>query len=329
MLGSRSVSVAVVVVSVALVAAPGRAAADDNDLVLSRLGVPVMSGGVPVDVVGNNEEFRSMVSELGVVLAPRLLSPADTLGFGGFQFSADVGYTGISNDESFWRVLEGSENAGTGTGVHGASLMQTVGLFVRKGMWFPLPSFEVGAGVVHVSDSQLWTAQGYAKFALHEGYQDLPLPSVAVRGAASRMMGSQDLDLTVASIDVSISKHLGVAGTMRLEPYGGWNALIIVPRSEVLDKTPNVADDPAMNFVLRDQANIVRHRFFGGVKTQYYVFELTLEASFALAGSSVDDRGGTDMACSAVTDPSQLSRCDATDQSSVQETFVISAGLDF
>ncbi len=306
------------------------ARADPDDLVMQRLGTAITdSQGMPVDVVGDNQQFRSMVSELGVVLAPRLLAPADTLGFGGFQFSVNVGYTGISNDEPYWRVLEGSKNPSSPTGVHGASLMQTTGIFMRKGMWFPLPSFEVGAGVVHLSDSHLWAAQGYAKFALQEGYHDLPLPSVAARGAASRVMGSQDLDLTIASFDLSASKHLGIAGTMAIEPYLGWNLLIIIPRSEVVDKTPQTFGDPAMNFVFKDQADITRNKIFGGVKLQYYVFAFTMEASVALKGSSVDDRSGTDMACSDVTDPSMLARCDATDQAGAQETFVISAALDF
>jgi hypothetical protein len=321
---------ALLAVAVCLVGGARSAAAEDNDLVMQRLGTAIDDGaGTVIDVVGDNQQYRSMVSELGVVLAPRLLSPADTIGFGGFHFSADFGFTGISNDEPYWRVLESSDDPVGGTGVHGSSLMQTVGVFMRKGMWFPLPSFEVGAGVVHLMDSSLWAAQGYAKFALHEGYHDLPIPSVAVRGAGSRMMGSQDIDLTVASFDVSVSKLLGLAGTMRLEPYGGWNLLVIVPRSEVLDKTPQTDGDIAANFVFKDQQNIFRHRLFGGMKLQYYVFSITLEAAFALAGSSVDDRSGTDVPCSMVTDPSSLGSCDAEDMSKVQESFNLSMGLDF
>src|SRR5690606_17847 len=59
--------------------------AGPNDLVLSRLGT-VVGTGDNQHVVGDNQAYRSVMSELGVVMAPRLLSPADTLGFGGFQF---------------------------------------------------------------------------------------------------------------------------------------------------------------------------------------------------------------------------------------------------
>lgn len=314
--------------------AAGPAGAEDNDLVLSRLGLAEQDmAGDPVDVVGQNQDFRSMASELGVVLAPRLLTPSDTIGFGGFQFAVDFGVTSITNDAFYWRALEGSNQPNNPDAVHGEGLLSTVGFFARKGIWLPTPSFEVGAGAVRLLDSSIWAAQGYAKLGLHEGYHDLPLPSVAARGGVSRMMGSSDLDLTVASFDVSLSKHFGVANAIGLDPYAGWNLLIIVPRSEVIDKTPHidslvVPGDNSMNFVFRDQDDITRHKLFFGLKTQYHVFQLTLEASFALAGSSVDDRSGTDDTC-AMVDPLSADRCDAEDQSELQESYVVSLGMDF
>jgi hypothetical protein len=37
-----------------------------------------------------------------------------------------------------------------GGGSHGGSIMPTVGVFARKGMWFPIPSFESGGGMVQM-----------------------------------------------------------------------------------------------------------------------------------------------------------------------------------
>jgi hypothetical protein len=284
--------------------------------------------------IGQNLEFRELCSQLGVVLAPHLLTPSDSIGFGGFQFAVDTSYTSIDSSAAYWRVLESSMNPGATTDgtSHGATTMQTVGLFARKGMWFPIPSIEVGAGAVHLTNSRLWTGQLYAKFSLHEGYHDLPLPSLAVRGAVSRMMDQRELDLTVASIDVSISKHVGIGGTWRFDPFVGWNRLIIVPRGEVLDPTQNV--DPLVpgnegasfnNFVFRDQSNIIRDRIFVGTKLQYYVFQLTLEATFALAGSSQDNRG----AATACLPNSMTADCNATDIAKGQTTYSLSAGFDF
>ena len=308
-----------------------RAQAGENDIVLARLGaIKTDNTGATSTVVGQNLEFRALVSELGVVLAPRLLTPSDTLGFGGFQFTADVGYTTISNKQSYWRVLEPATG---GDAASHSGLMPTVGVFARKGMWFPIPSIEVGAGVVHLMDSQMFAAQGYAKLGVHEGYHDLPLPSLAVRGAVSRLMGQRELDLTIASFDVSVSKHVGVGGTWSIDPFAGWNLMWMIPRSQVIDATPNIdplkmgnTDDSKLNFVFKDQVDILRQRLFVGTKLQYYVFQMTLEADFSLPGHSVDDRAGTDMKC---TIDSPTTSCDSADTSKLQKTFLASIGFDF
>ena len=307
------------------VSAPRDARAEKNDLVLARLGERVGDR-----VVGSNVDFRSMSSQLGVALAPHLLEPADTLGFGGFEFIADLSYTSIDSDASYWRALESSP--GDDAASHGSSTLSTAGLFVRKGIWLPLPSFEVGAGAVHLGDSKIWAAQGYAKFAIHEGYHDLPLPSLAIRGAGSRMMGSEELDLTVGSLDVTASKDFGIAGALTVSPYGGWNWLFIVARSEVIDKTPHIdvrsnPEDARMNFIFVDQDTILRNRMFVGGKLKYSVVTFHLEGALALAGSSTDERGGTDLDCGDLDAPT--SACDATDEAGAQTTLTLGLGLDF
>ena len=313
---------------------PRPAAAEDNDLVMGRLTHRVEDADGNLTIVPQNAELRALASQLGVVLAPHLLTPADTIGFGGFQLTADFATTSIDPRASYWRARQGSPDPGGAGGMaHGPDALTTVGLFVRKGLWFPVPSFEVGAGGVHLTDSRIWTAQLYAKFALLEGYHQLPLPSLAVRGGVSRMMNQRELDLTVASLDVTVSKHFGIGGTWRFDPYAGWNLLMIVPRSEVIDPTPHVdprdpaaAMDSELNFVFRDQANIYRNRFVFGAKFQYYIIQLTLEASFALAGKSLDDRPGTDEPC---MPQSLTTACDARDSAAAQRTLSMSLGVDF
>ena len=314
---------------------PRPAAADQNDLVMSRLATRITDDtGRVLAVVGENLEFRALASQLGVVLAPHLLSPADTLGFGGFQFDVDASQTSIDSIQPYWRVLAGTRDpSGTNHLAHGAGVLRTVGVFAHKGLWFPIPSFEIGAGAVHLVDSKTWAAQLHGKIALHEGYHDLPIPSVAIRGGVSRMMNQRELDLTIASFDVTVSKHLGIGGTWRLDPFVGWDVLVIVPRSQVIDATPDIDPltpgnqmDTANNFVFKDQANITRQRFLLGAKLQYSIVQLTLEGQLALAGSSVDNRAGTTAACQ----PGSLTTsCDARDTAASQTTVSLSAGFDF
>jgi hypothetical protein len=307
---------------VGLVALVSHASADSNDLVLSRLGVPHLDAmGNVTSFSGSSLEFRELSSQLGVVLAPHLLTPADTIGFSGFQFSVDYATTTIDQKAAYWQALEGPP----------PGIMRTVGFFVRKGMWFPVPSIEAGAGAVHLVDSHMWTGQLYTKLSLHEGYHDLPLPSLAVRGAVARMMTQSQLDLTVASLDVAVSKHVGIGGTWRFDPFLGWDLLMIVPRSEVVDGTPQIdplayKPDSNNNFVFRDQSTIYRNRVFLGAKLQYYVFQLTLEAQLALRGTSVDDRQGTSAMCTAM---SPITNCDSKDAAKQQRTLSMSAGFDF
>jgi len=305
--------------------APRGARADINDLVLARLSNQVDNGAAGITFVPQNADFRALASQLGVVLAPHLLTPADTLGYAGFQLTVDYATTTIDPGGVYWRARQGSATPGA---------LTTVGIFARKGMWFPAPALEFGVGAVHLVDSHVWTGQLYAKFALVEGYHQLPIPSVAFRGAVSRMMTQQELDLTTISLDLMISKHIGVAGTWRLDPFAGFNTLLIVPRSEVIDPTPQIdplqmgnENDALLNFVFKDQDDIIRNRVVVGAKLQYYVVQLTLEADFALAGSSVDDRPGTTDPCMLMT--SDTTNCDAKDSAKGQRTLSLSAGFDF
>src|SRR5437867_2714332 len=126
----------------ALLLCPAAARADDNDLVLSRLGQVNSSG---TGVVPDNQAYRSLVSELGIVIAPPFNSPADTLGYSGFNFSFDLGFTQINHNASYWCATEQSTGCGAGQ-EKSTGLIPTVSVFVKKGMWFPVPSFEVGAG---------------------------------------------------------------------------------------------------------------------------------------------------------------------------------------
>ena len=284
-------------------------------------------------VIPDQVSFRALASQLGVVLAPQMLTPADTLGFGGFQFSVDATTTSIDSIAPYWRALAGSPNpTGLANGVaNGPSSMNTVGFFVRKGLWLPVPSFEIGVGAVHLGDSSTWCGQMYTKFGLQEGYHELPLPSLAVTGGVSRMINQRDLDLTIVSLGVTVSKHVGVEPTRgALDPYAGWNILMILPRSEVLDPAPNldqIADPMAskLDFVFHDQANIYRNRLFAGAKLQFYVVQLALEAQYAFAGSSVDDIGASS---DCTLNPSTIN-CNTKDIAKAQTTLSLTAGVDF
>ena len=200
------------------------AVADTNDLVMARLVQPEQNNTV---FVPQNLEFRALASQLGVVLAPHMLTPADTIGFGGFQFTVDLAQTSIDNSAAYWRVRAGVDP--TATGAVGSSSMQTVGVFVRKGIWLPVPSFEIGVGAVHLADSRIWAGQFYAKLALIEGYHQLPLPSLAVRGGVSRMMNEMNHDSSSVSRATKATCRSVIVETIGMSRWLAWFAASTQP----------------------------------------------------------------------------------------------------
>jgi len=323
------------------------ARADKNDLDLLNLcltpdGTNHCAGGSDANA---QSRYRSLMSELGVVVAPRLMTPADTLGYAGFQFSGELGITTINNNRkvsndptgiAYWNGIEGV-TSGAPNAVRPPSSLTTVGGFVRKGLWFPLPAFEFGAGAIDVLGSHMYAMQGYAKLALQEGFHDWVLPSFAVRGSVSQLLGTSQVNMTVWGVDVLISKAFGIGGTARIEPYFGWNVLFINARSGVIDATPQCdayaqhaslvsggANPPGCapatngpwsdldnNFTFPSQDVITRYRWSLGAKLKLSVLFLTVEGDLIQGGTSHD------------------SNADIVDNSSTQESFSLSAGLDF
>ncbi|MCG5053629.1 MAG: hypothetical protein KA712_11765 [Myxococcales bacterium] len=282
-----------------------------------------------------SSRFRSLMSELGMVMAPQVVTPADTIGFAGFQVSAELGLTRISNQERHWDGVKGVSPQNRLADRPDAWL-STIGVFVKKGIWLPLPSMEVGTGVVHLLQSQLVAYQAYAKLALHEGFHDWPLPSVALRAGLSHVTGSAEARLDVASFDALASKAFGIGGTFRFEPFGGWSYLLIKAKSGVIDATPacdGVLSEaglsggpgcgPALpdrdlqaNFSFSDQSTIVRQRFFGGVKLKFASVFVAGQYEYAPPGRSRDDvqvSGGSA----------------ARDGSGRQDRVTLSGGFDF
>jgi hypothetical protein len=266
--------------------------------------------------------YRSLMSELGVVVAPRLMTPADTLGYAGFQFSAELGVTKIHNDARYWDGVAGVTPSNP-MAQRADPYLTTVGGYVRKGLWFPLPAFEFGAGAVSILGSNMYAVQGYAKLALQEGFHGWWLPSFAVRAGASQLLGTDQVDLTVYSFDALISKAFSIGGTARIEPFLGWSMLLIDPRSRVIDYTPTCDAytqgagcaplDINANYAFPSQDIITRQRWVGGFKLKLSVLFVAAELDIALPGTSHD-----------TSQP-----MGAADQSETQETYSLSAGLDF
>jgi hypothetical protein len=328
--------------SVILVMAPfaSRAWAGKNDLQLlnlcpsaaSILKVPECSwvqrltdGSIKSAVVpdlNGRQDFRSLMSELGVVLAPRSPSVAETGGIKGFQLSLDLGLAEISNNRRFWNGVEGVSATNPYGGPRPDPMLTTIGAFVRKGLWLPVPTMELGFGVMHLLDSHLLSWQGYMKVAIHEGFHDWALPSFALRGGISFLTGTDQASMTTTSLDLLVSKGFGLLKTARIEPLAGLGWISIFASSGRINATPSCsANQPAAGpvgsascayFSFPDQDAINRFRLFVGFKLKFSVvfFAAQYDAFFAGSGryTSTDS---------------------AKDQSGTQNALSLSAGLGF
>lgn len=314
-----------------------------NDLNLSKLyahyaALPDAATKLRVNA---NTGFRNLMSQLGMALAPQFHAPAETTGYNGFAFVAKYGATTIDDNSEYWKngLIRAPD-----------PVLSTLSMEIRKGIWFPVPSFEMGGGFTHLVSSRLFALNAFAKLALHEGFLHWATPALAVRFSGQRIVGTSQVDLTIIGVDVSLSKSFGVGGTFNFTPYVGYNALWIFADSQVIDTTPNIdslqcsADvnsvggncnfnipippgqfctdsDCGSNYVFDDQDAILRHRIFLGLRIIYYRLSLTIEASWSLPGNSKDELmqfDGTNW----VTE--QLK-----DEAKFQQTYSVSLGWDY
>jgi hypothetical protein len=301
---------------------PSVARAGKYDLDLTSFGQRDGSG-----ITQDDAAFRTLSSELGTMIAPQPMDPADSLGLSGFALSADFSVNTISGSERYWRDATRGESSNV------APTLQVMG---RKGLY---PGLEVGAGAVHVFDSRMWALAGYGKIAFHEGFHHLPIPSVAIRVTGSRLLGAKDFNMTTAAPAITVSHLFGLGKSFSLTPYLGYEALIIISRSTVLDATPSCdefqepVDPPSgiyndecvdaggapidqslpSEFVFKNAGAIVRHRPHLGVRMLFSVIRLGFEAMFTPPGKSTGTISGNDVA----------------DSSGFQQQYTFSVGLDF
>jgi hypothetical protein len=296
-----------------LVSSEARAGKYDVDL--TPLGQVNDDGTITQDFVG----FRSLASEVGVLMAPKPVDPADSLGLSGFAISADISINTLNGGRDYWaKTANGPDNVAPGLQVMG-----------RKGLW---PGIEVGAGATKLFDSRMWTIAGYGKLALHEGFHHMPIPSIALRGMFSRLLGAKDIDITTVSIDASLSHVFGIGRTFSITPYAGYQALFVFSKTGIIDSTPDNDEytggpvpcangDPTCfvqgEFVFNRQDVILRHRPFIGARFIFSVLRVGIEAMIVPGGKSkadIDTGGMTQT---------------ITDGSGLQQQYTISFGLDF
>ena len=295
------------------------ARANDNDLQLYRLGNPdpiktctkCDGSGVP-DLMTKpgdplaQERFAKLASELGLAILPHFLSPAESEGQAGFEYSVsmDAGFVhgnGTTADNKAYWVTEANTTAADGTtpsAPPGQLLLPT--LHIRKGLPF---SFEFGADAGWIINSSMVALSVDAKWTLNEGFKFLP--DLTVRGTGTRLVGANELDLTLAAFDIALSKAFTVGGIANLTPFLGWSRIFLDAASAIINFDPyHQENGRAANGSGRDQSDSVFRelklgatqfdRFYGGLRYIQGVAVLAFEVDYATGRAPIGD--GADLA---------------------------------
>jgi hypothetical protein len=282
----------------------GAARANPMDLTLSRLYDPdectsdALSQANNAALCADQAAFRTLAREVGLVLAPALLAPAETLGYAGFYLGLEGALTSINSGNDEDNVWHRATEDGNPDGV-----LFVPSIHARKGLPF---SFELGTSFSYVAATELVLLGLDIRWALLEGYRTGwkgYFPDISLRGAVNRLMGDDELDLTVWSIDVALSHPFAVSGMMTITPYAGYQFIQTIADTALvlngmtgagLQCTPSmepghdyntdcvggVGGPPGLHYLDFSRETIDRHRAFLGVRFLYEHFVAILQGAF-------------------------------------------------
>jgi hypothetical protein len=197
-------------------------AAWPDDIVLSGMG---SYNDSVVDASVASAAYAYLVNEMGMSIANKPLSPAETLGVNGF----DVGF---NSSFSFVHARQGDDSDATPwQRAHAdndpSAVVWIPSLTARKG----LPgSIEVGTNLGYVGFSRQGVMGGFGRIGLVEGYRKLP--DVAVQAGYSGYFGNPELELGVMDLSLSVGYTVGfglISGINQatFSPFGGIGSLRI------------------------------------------------------------------------------------------------------
>jgi hypothetical protein len=267
----------------ALTTAPGAASANKLDLAVGRFITCTDFGYCSADMA-NYERF---MAEYFFAFSPKLLAPADTLGYSGFYMGLestaitipDWNATSVRTDPWYY---------GTGPDNDKPDAMFVPAIHVRKGLpW----SFELGGSINYLAQSETVGIGGEVKWSLFEGYLHGfrgVLPNLAARGSVVRIIGTTDLDITIVGVDGSISRPFAIGGQVTLTPYGGFQYIWTMIRTEPITWRDaqdqfHPMDAQYWDTTMLSGPNLGRMKLFLGLRFKYELLAIVLEGGWGLA----------------------------------------------
>lgn len=201
---------AVVALAASFLAFSPAASAVENDVVIYKS--PSQPPHTPA-------EYRKLITELGLLISGKTLSPANTLGVNGFDVGVEVTTGLIHGQEPYWTKAAKDGSV--------PRVFSYPTLRVRKGLPF---SIEGGMTVSYLPFTQQQVLGGQARFALHEGFS--LVPDVSVQLGYDEYVGNEQLEMSVKSGIATMGYtwafgELPGVKTGRLSAWGGYGKVQI------------------------------------------------------------------------------------------------------
>ncbi len=187
--------------------------------------------------------FKKLMSQYAFAFAPNAMHSARTTGYGGFNIAIEADYTKISSDADYWKrgtqgPVDASNNSSSTENASPQGMLQLYSLKFRKGFGFGL---ELAGAVGFMPKTSIISGGADVRMSLLEGFRKGlggVLPDIAVGGGVRTITGTPQFQMTIAGLDVQISKPLPIQDSSVLTPYVGYQYLWIFADSGLIDLTP-------------------------------------------------------------------------------------------
>jgi len=207
----------------------------------------------------NQDDFRSFSKDFGMAVSYIPLASAAALGdkLPGFDAGVEASYVKVDTSKQYFQKMNNIFTAS------GAGNLPDAYYIPRVHVQVGLPIIPIDFGVSYAEVSGIKLVGAEVKWAILNG--GLVTPSIAIRGAYTKLSGVDELDLSTKSLDLSISK-----GILIFTPYAGVGEVWITsdPKSNVNTKLT--------------KEDIMKSKGFVGTKIKVFPFiNIVLEGDFS------------------------------------------------
>ena len=233
---------ALLAAAVLAVSAAPAARGDALDLDLTRLGAPdpqvwttlgaTAPGQAQLYATQSRQRFALLSSQMGMAISSAMLQPASTTGYSGFAVDLEVASAAVKIDP-VGVATAGFRASAWPTASTDPSSLLIPSVHVRKALPF---SFELGGRLMWINQSNMYAAQGEAKWAVNEGFENVP--DIALRAAYTRLLGVKDWNLSTTDLDVLVSMRLASKGVVSFTPYVAARLTHVTSSTAAMDFAP-------------------------------------------------------------------------------------------